>query len=55
MPKSFRLGKMNIETRSMLIGVAFAMVGLSIPQTQSFFKKILETVNSAVSSVFKKK
>lgn len=54
MPKYFKLGSMTVETRSMLVGLVVSMVGLSIPQTQSFFNKILSAFKSFVGGIFKK-
>lgn len=47
-----RVGRMNIDNKSMLIGVLVAMVGLSAKPTQGFFAQILSTVSGFVGSIF---
>lgn len=53
--KNFKIGKINIDTKSMLIGLVMFALGLSVPQTKSFFTKIWTSVQSVVNSVLGKK
>jgi len=51
--KSFKLGKYYIDTKSMIVGLGVCLLGLSIPQTQSFFEKMLQSVKSMLLSFTK--
>lgn len=55
MPKYIKIGKTQIETKSMLVGLLVGMVGLSFQPTQTFFGKILSAVNSVVGKIGGKK
>lgn len=55
MPKTFKIGSMSFETKSVLFGICVAMVGLSAPPTQSLFQKIYTTIGNFVVSIFPKK
>ena len=53
--KNIRIGKISVDTKSMLIGMAVFCLGLSLPPTQNFFTKIWSSVKSTVSGLFSKK
>lgn len=53
--KSIRVGKINVDVKSALIGMAVFCVGLSLSPTQSFFTKVWTSVKSAINSVLGKK
>lgn len=53
--KSIRIGKINVDVKSALIGMAFFCVGLSLSPTQNFFTKIWTSVKSTINSVLGKK
>lgn len=53
--KNLRIGKINVDVKSALIGMLVFCVGLSLGPTQNIFTKIWTGVKSAVNSVFGKK
>ncbi len=53
--KSIRIGKISVDVKSALIGMAVFCVGLSLSPTQSFFTKVWTSVKSAINGVFGKK
>lgn len=53
--KSIRIGKINVDVKSALIGMAVFCFGLSFGPTQNFFTKIWTSFRSVVNSVLGKK
>lgn len=53
--KSIRIGKINVDVKSALIGMAVFCVGLSLSPTQNFFTKIWTSVKSTINGVLGKK
>ena len=53
--KSIRIGKISVDVKSALIGMAVFCVGLSLSPTQNFFTKIWTSVKSTINSVLGKK
>lgn len=55
MPKYIKIGKTELETKSLLIGLLVAYAGLSIPQTKSLFTKVYSAIANFVTGIFGKK
>lgn len=53
--KSIRVGKINVDVKSALIGMLVFCVGLSLSPTQNIFTKIWTSVKNVVNSLFGKK
>ena len=53
--KNIRIGKINVDVKSALIGMLVFCVGLSLSPTQNIFTKIWTTVKSSINSILGKK
>lgn len=53
--KNIRVGKINVDVKSALIGMLVFCVGLFFGPTQNVFTKVLTSVKSVVNSVLGKK
>lgn len=53
--KNIRVGKIVLEPKSLLVGMALFAVGLSLSPTQSIFTKIWTTIKNTINGVLGKK